>query len=108
MHRVLQRDWNTRQWALEVNLGLQPGLGLGNQQLGDAVGALLGALGNLAVGAEDIDGVDCGVVDVLDEILDGLVKDVCLVGLGDVKVVRGGEVGEAVLSLLLFLGPGAE
>lgn len=45
-------------------------------------------------------------MDVLDELLDGFVEDVCLVGLCDVEVVWGGEIGESVPSLLLFLGPG--
>lgn len=50
---------------------LNPLLGRGNHDFGDAVGLLMGPDSDLAVGVEKLGGLGRVLVDILDELLDG-------------------------------------
>lgn len=75
LYRVLQRDWNAREWALEIALLLCPTFTFGEQDLRHAVGLFLCLRCDFAVCADDVNGVGDLVVDILNKLLDRLLKD---------------------------------
>lgn len=72
LNRVLQRHRNASQRALEVDLLLGPFLGLREQYLGYTVRLLVCLECHFPIRSQDIDGVCNLLVDILDELLDGL------------------------------------
>jgi hypothetical protein len=105
LNGILERNRHAGQRTLEVDLRLSPGLGLGEEKLRHAVCPLMGLDGDFSVGAEHVGGRDRGLVDILDQVLDGLVYDVP-VGGGVWSVVGRGERGETVGPFLSLAVPG--
>jgi hypothetical protein len=72
---VLERDWNTGKRALQIDLVLSPMLSFRKQNLGSAVCLVVCLERYFGVGAQDVDGVGDTLVDILDEVLDGLAEN---------------------------------
>lgn len=80
MDGVLYGDGDAGEGPGEVDFLFGPSLGFGEEDLGQAVCFGVGGGGSFAVGAEDGCGGRGFGLDIADELLDGLVEDLLLVG----------------------------
>jgi hypothetical protein len=72
---VLERNWDTGKRTLQIDLVLSPLLSLRKQNLGSAVCLVVCLERYFGVGAQNVDGVSDTLVDILDEVLDGLAEN---------------------------------
>lgn len=105
MDGILERNWQSRQWTVKIDLRLSPRLGLRKEQFCYTVGFVVCFDGNFAIGTEDIDGGNNRFVNILNKLLNGLVDDV-LIECGVGSVVGGWERGETISPLLSLAIPG--
>lgn len=105
---VLEGDGDASERTGEVDLSVVDPLFSGwQEELGDAVGTSMGDGGGLAIGSQDIERGDGGVVDLLDQGRDGSGKDGALLS-GQRTGIGGRERGEAGGSFGLLEGTGEE
>jgi hypothetical protein len=76
---VFERDGYPGQRAFLVHL-LCPCFCLGKHNLSETIGLCMGLDSDLSVGPEDIDRLENLLVDILDELFDGLLKDLAVLG----------------------------
>jgi hypothetical protein len=101
LNRVLERDGDSGKRTLQVNLVLGPLLSLGKQNLSGTVGLVMCLERYFGVGTQDVDGVGDALVDILDEVLNGLTKNGALL-CGEGRVVMLWQRRDLRRSLVLL------
>ena len=75
LYRILERDGDACQRALQVALFGRPFFSFGEENLGCTVSLFVCLDCDFAIGAEDVDGVSDILLDILDKLLDGFAKN---------------------------------